>query len=64
MASRIGKVIDLWCTGIALLALTIIMLAIVVGTGDRGTIEVVCGLFGGPAILFFLVGKSVRFISR
>lgn len=62
MRTRIGKIIDWWCTGIAVVVTIFILAAATIGTGDHGTIEMVCILFGIPAAAIFLVGKSARFI--
>ena len=61
MPHRIGKIIDLWCTGVLILALSIVALAALLGAA-AGTVEIDGIVFGIPAFLIFLGGKSVRFI--
>ena len=61
MPHRIGKIIDLWCTGVLILALSIIALVALLHA-PIGTLEMDGSMLGIPAFLIFLGGKSVRFI--
>jgi hypothetical protein len=60
MRSKIGKVIDWWCTGVLVAYLILLGLQLALRV-DGGTIAMAGIMLGIPAALIFLAGKSLRF---